>query len=210
MANLNQVVGALNLAADIIEENKQHLTELDGAIGDGDHGINMSRGFSFVKKTLSEGGFETVADLFKKCGMDLVAHVGGASGPLFGTAFLKASMVLKDKTEVSASDYLSILKASVEGIKMRGKSDAGEKTMLDALIPAYEAGAEVEKQEKSAQEVLKAVKAAAAKGAEDTEALVAKKGRASYLGERSIGHQDPGAASTALILGAVSDFFAAS
>ncbi|MFT8312273.1 MAG: dihydroxyacetone kinase subunit DhaL [Sporolactobacillus sp.] len=208
MAELNQVIDVLNHVADIIEQNKQHLTELDGAIGDGDHGINMSRGFSFVKKTLDEGSFETAADLFKKCGMALVAHVGGASGPLFGTAFLRASMTLKDKTEVSVADYVSLLKASIEGIKMRGKSDAGEKTMLDALIPAYEAGEAAVKQDKDAQEVLQAVKDGAEKGLKETEKLVAKKGRASYVGERSLGHQDPGAASVALILGAVADYFA--
>ncbi|MCO7175456.1 dihydroxyacetone kinase subunit DhaL [Sporolactobacillus kofuensis] len=209
MAELNQLIGALNHAADVIEENKQHLTELDGAIGDGDHGINMSRGFSFVKKTLDEGGFQTPADLFKKSGMALVAHVGGASGPLFGTAFLRASMALKDKTEINSEDYISILKAAAEGIKMRGKSQAGEKTMLDALIPAYEAGETALSQGKDTQEVLQAVKAAARTGATDTEKLVAKKGRSSYLGERSLGHQDPGAASTALILGAIADYFAA-
>lgn len=208
MAELNQVIDVLNHVADIIEQNKQHLTELDGAIGDGDHGINMSRGFSFVKKTLDEGSFETAADLFKKCGMALVAHVGGASGPLFGTAFLRASMTLKDKTEVSVADYVSLLKASIEGIKMRGKSDAGEKTMLDALIPAYEAGEAAVKQDKDAPEVLQAVKDGAEKGLKETEKLVAKKGRASYVGERSLGHQDPGAASVALILGAVADYFA--
>lgn len=210
MADLNQIIGALNLAADAIEKNKQHLTELDGAIGDGDHGINMSRGFSFVKKTLDEGGFASAGDLFKKSGMALVAHVGGASGPLFGTAFLRASMTLKDKTEISAEDYVSMLKASVEGIKMRGKSDTGEKTMLDALIPAYEAGEEAVKQGKGTQEILQAVKQGAEKGLKNTEKLVAKKGRASYVGERSLGHQDPGAASTALILGAVADYFTAS
>lgn len=207
MAELNQVIGALNHAADIIEQNKQHLTELDGAIGDGDHGINMSRGFSFVKKTLDEGSFETAADLFKKCGMALVAHVGGASGPLFGTAFLRASMTLKDKTEVGVEDYINLLKASIEGIKMRGKSDAGEKTMLDALIPAYEAGEAAVKQGKDAPEVLQDVKDGAEKGLKETEKLIAKKGRASYVGERSLGHQDPGAASVALILGAVADYF---
>lgn len=210
MADLKQVIGVLRFIADTIEKNKQHLTDLDRVIGDGDHGINMSRGFTFVQTTLDQGSFQNIADLFKKCGMALVAHVGGASGPLFGTAFLRTSMVLKEQTEVSAHDYVALLKASVEGIKMRGKSDQGEKTILDALIPAYEAAAEAEKQGKGTQDILNAAKEAAVKGAADTEQLIAKKGRASYLGERSIGHQDPGAASTALMLAAVADYFAAS
>ncbi|CAM3245532.1 dihydroxyacetone kinase subunit DhaL [Sporolactobacillus spathodeae] len=209
MAELNQIIGALRLMAETIEKNKEHLTELDGAIGDGDHGINMSRGFAFVKETLDKGGFQNAGDLFKKCGMALVAHVGGASGPLYGTAFLRAAMVLKDREDVHAADYVQILKDAAEGIKMRGKSDRGEKTMLDALIPAYEAAADAVQQGKSAQEILNAAKVAAAEGAVGTEKLVAQKGRASYLGERSIGHQDPGAASAALVLAAVADYFAA-
>lgn len=207
MAELNQIVDVLHFMADIIEKNKEHLTELDQAIGDGDHGINMSRGFSFVKETLDKGGFQNAGDLFKKSGMSLVAHVGGASGPLFGTAFLRAAVVLKENKAITAHDYIQILKAAADGIKMRGKSELGEKTILDALIPAYEAASEAKQHGKTDQEILAAAKIAAAAGAANTEKLVATKGRASYLGERSIGHQDPGAASTALMLAAVADYF---
>lgn len=208
MADLNASIDALRAMAELVEKNKEHLTELDGAIGDGDHGINMSRGFTFVQETLDKGGFQSLTDLFKKCGMALVAHVGGASGPLYGTAFLRAATAVKGKTEIGAADYVQILKEAAAGIQMRGKSERGEKTMLDALIPAYEAAAKAVEEGQPVQSVLNAAKHAAESGATDTEQLVAKKGRASYLGERSLGHIDPGAASMALVLSAVADYFA--
>lgn len=207
MADLKESIGALHAMAELVEKNKERLTELDGAIGDGDHGINMSRGFTFVQEVLSKGDFQSLSDLFKKCGMALVAHVGGASGPLYGTAFLKAAMAVKDKTEIGSEDYVRILKEAVAGIKMRGKSERGEKTMLDALIPAYEAAANAVEEGQSVQSVLDAAKQAAETGAAGTEKLVAQKGRASYLGERSLGHVDPGSASMALVLAAVADYF---
>ncbi|MFT8362247.1 MAG: dihydroxyacetone kinase subunit DhaL [Sporolactobacillus sp.] len=210
MADLNAIIDALRAMAELIESNKEHLTELDGAIGDGDHGINMSRGFTFVQETLNKGDFQSLTDLFKKCGMALVAHVGGASGPLYGTAFLRAAAAVKGKAEIGAEDYVQILKEAIAGIQMRGKSERGEKTMLDALVPAFEAAAKAVEEGQSAQSVLDAAKHGAEMGAAETKNLVAQKGRASYLGERSLGHIDPGAASMALLVAAVANYFAES
>jgi dihydroxyacetone kinase-like protein len=209
MAEVKQIVQILQSVAAVIEKNKQYLTDLDAAIGDGDHGTNMSRGFTFVKKVLEDSSIQLPADLFKKSAMALIAHVGGASGPLFGTAFLRAAGALKDKTELGSHDYVAILKAAAGGVQMRGKAQKGDKTILDALLPACEAAEAADKAGKSAQEVLNAAKDAAAQGAAATEQLIAKKGRASYVGKRNIGHRDPGAESTALMLAAVADSCAA-
>lgn len=182
----------LRRSNELIAENAGHLTELDAAIGDADHGSNMKRGFAAVVKALDEGEFETVDALMKKVGATLVSAVGGASGPLYGTFFLRFGTSQKEQTELDASQLHAALRAGVEGIEQRGKATIGEKTMLDAWVPALDAYAEQDSG--TAGKVLAGAKAAAT-GRDATADLTATKGRASYLGERSVGHIDPGAAS---------------
>lgn len=188
-----------------IEAEKDLLTELDSAIGDGDHGINMARGAKAVMEKLPSLIEKDTGTLLKGIGMAIVSSIGGASGPLYGTAFMKAGDALKGKEEPSAEDFLAAFSAAIAGIKMRGKSTTGEKTMLDALCPAESAMREAIEAKKSPKEILQAAAAAAEKGAEETTNILATKGRASYLGERSIGHKDPGAVSSAFMLRAMAD-----
>lgn len=178
-----------------IDAEKDFLTELDNVIGDGDHGINMARGFKAVDAKLDALQTDDIGNILKTTGMALVSTVGGASGPLYGTAFMKAGMLMNQKTEMTMDDFLNCLDAAVEGVKMRGKSDRGEKTMLDAMIPALEAMKSANTEGKDVAEVLSTGLKAAQEGVEYTKTIIATKGRASYLGERSIGHQDPGATS---------------
>jgi len=163
------------------------LTELDSAIGDADHGANLSRGLTAVVATLDSSTFDDAAALLKKVGMVLVSTVGGASGPLYGTFFLRAAGAIGD-------GFPAAFRAGVDGVASRGKSTTGEKTMLDALVPAAEA--------LEAGKDWPAVVEAAEAGRDATIPLVARKGRASYLGERSVGHLDPGAASATLLVAA--------
>ena len=188
-----------------ISYNKQFLTDLDAAIGDGDHGINLSKGFKVALEKVKSSEFKDWGEVFKTVGMAIVSNVGGASGPLYGTAFMKSSMLGKGKTEITLEDYRDILKASIDGIKMRGKGDKGDKTMLDALIPAYEEVCYGIKNNLSVLNTLKNSVDAARNGVEYTKLIAARKGRASYLGDRSIGHQDPGATSSLMILEVVFD-----
>lgn len=183
-----------------MEAEKDFLTQLDNEIGDGDHGINLERGFKAVLEKLPEGENGDIGGLFKGVGMQLVSHVGGASGPLYGTAFMKAGNILKGKTQASAADFAAAMEAAIGGIKMRGKSEPGEKTMLDALCPAYKALTEAIDGGAELKEALEKAVAAAKEGVEYTKTIIATKGRASYLGERSIGHQDPGATSSLYML----------
>ena len=186
--------------AEKIQEQKDFLTELDNEIGDGDHGINMARGFAAVKEKLPAMADKDVGAILKEVGMTLVSTVGGASGPLYGTAFMKAGMACKGMAEISGEDMLKALSAAIAGIKQRGKSEEGEKTMLDALCPAERALSEALEGGAALKDALgKAVNAAEA-GLLHTRDIIATKGRASYLGERSLGHQDPGAASSLLML----------
>ncbi|MBE6100849.1 MAG: dihydroxyacetone kinase subunit L [Selenomonas ruminantium] len=186
--------------AEKIQEQKDFLTELDNEIGDGDHGINMARGFAAVKEKLPAMADKDVGAILKEVGMTLVSTVGGASGPLYGTAFMKAGMACKGMAEISGEDMLKALSAAIAGIKQRGKSEEGEKTMLDALCPAERALSEALEGGAALKDALgKAVDAAEA-GLLHTRDIIATKGRASYLGERSLGHQDPGAASSLLML----------
>lgn len=188
-----------------IEEEKDTLTELDNAIGDGDHGINMARGAKAVMEKIPLLITKDSGAIFKGIGMAIVSSVGGASGALYGTAFMKAGDVLKGKMELSPEDFLAAFSASVTGIKMRGKSTIGEKTMLDALCPAERAMREAIQAKKSLKDALLAAADEAEKGAERTKDLIATKGRASYLGERSLGHRDPGAVSSSFMLRAMAD-----
>ena len=192
-AKMAEIIRAI---ATRMEAEKDFLTQLDNEIGDGDHGINLARGFKSVLDKLPELENGDIGAMLKGVGMQLVSNVGGASGPLYGTAFMKAGNALKGKTEVTAADFAVAMEAAIGGVKMRGKSEEGEKTMLDALCPAYKALAgAVEGGAELKDAVAKAVEAAA-QGVEYTKTIIATKGRASYLGERSIGHQDPGATSS--------------
>ena len=191
--NAEKLIPILRAIAARIEKEKDDLTELDNVIGDGDHGINMARGFKVVETKLD--GLKTPADVFKTVGMTLVSTVGGASGPLYGTAFMKMAQSVNGKEEIGMEDFLPALRAAIDGISMRGRSKQGEKTMLDAMIPAAEAMEKAVAEGKSAKEALEAGVAAAWAGVEITKTYAATKGRASYVGDRSIGHQDPGATS---------------
>ena len=183
-----------------IEAEKEYLTELDNELGDGDHGINLARGFEAVEKKLPSLAGGDIGALLKGVGMQLVSTVGGASGPLYGTAFMKAGMACKGLTEIDGPAFVKAMEAAVDGIKMRGKATEGEKTMLDALCPALKVMQDDVAAGKSLKEALQDAAQAAEKGVEYTKTIIATKGRASYLGERSLGHQDPGATSSLYLL----------
>ena len=183
-----------------IEAEKEYLTELDNEIGDGDHGINLARGFEAVEKKLPSLAGGDIGALLKGVGMQLVSTVGGASDPLYGTAFMKAGMACKGLTEIDGPAFVKAMEAAVDGIKMRGKATEGEKTMLDALCPALKVLQDDVTAGKSLKEALQDAAQAAEKGVEYTKTIIATKGRASYLGERSLGHQDPGATSSLYLL----------
>ncbi len=201
--NKENVILAIDKMIDAMESQKEFLTELDNVIGDGDHGINMARGFGEINKKRDILAAMDVADMIKNIGMILVATVGGASGPLYGTAFMKAGTFLKGKEELSFDNFLEAFQYAIEGVMARGKAVEGEKTMLDAMLPAKRA---METEWQLTQDEKKSVEAglaAAKEGVEYTKTIIATKGRASYLGERSIGHQDPGATSFTFLLEAI-------
>jgi dihydroxyacetone kinase-like protein len=193
----------------VLQENREYLTQLDSAIGDADHGINMDRGFKAVAEKLSTQAAMDIGSILKLVGTTLVSTVGGASGPLYGTAFLRAGMAMVGKRELYEADYIALLDAALEGIKARGKAQPGEKTMLDALTPALAAARAAEAEHLDMVEITRRASEAAEAGMKATIPLVATKGRASYLGERSAGHQDPGATSSWLILKTLADTCAA-
>ena len=205
MATIADLISILEGMNGIIQENKDFLTQLDMPIGDSDHGINMARGFQAVADKLPSLAEKDAGTILKTVGMTLVSTVGGASGPLYGTAFMKAAVVSNGKMELTMADFLAMLDAAVEGVKFRGKSTTGEQTMLDAMVPALEA---MKAASGSAGEILAAGLDAAQVGVENTKGMIATKGRASYLGERSLGHQDPGATSFALLLSVIAKHFA--
>jgi len=194
------VVDCLRRMVDVIHENKGYLTDLDAAIGDADHGINMDRGFRKVLEKLPGLEGKDVGTVLKTVGMTLVSSVGGAGGPLYGTAFMQAGAAVAGKHEIEAGDLLAVMDAALKGVLMRGRSKAGEKTMIDAIAPAVAAMREALENGASTQEILEQAAAAAEQGMKDTIPMQALKGRASYLGERSIGHQDPGATSSFLLI----------
>ncbi len=200
MSATERTVAVIQAMAAAMEENRKHLTKLDSEIGDGDHGNNMHRGFQAALERLEETDAGSPAEVLKAVSMALISKVGGAAGPLYGTAFLRASTSLGDKEEVSPEDAAGAIEAALGGIKQRGKAEPGDKTIVDALHPAVEAAKEATGG--SVAEVFRAAAEAAREGAEATTDLVARKGRASYLGERAVGHQDPGATSTYLLLDA--------
>lgn len=195
-----QMAAIIEGMAKKIEAEKEYLTELDNEIGDGDHGINLARGFEAVEKKLPSLAGGDIGALLKGVGMQLVSTVGGASGPLYGTAFMKAGMACKGLTEIDGPAFVKAMEDAVDGIKMRGKATEGEKTMLDALCPALKVMQDDIAAGKSLKEALQDAAQAAEKGVEYTKTIIATKGRASYLGERSLGHQDPGATSSLYLL----------
>lgn len=189
----------LTLSAQAMAEHRVELIELDRAIGDSDHGENMDRGFQAVLDKLAENPPETPGAALKLTAMALMSKVGGAAGPLYGTAFLRAATTLGDTADVDSAALAAALTAARDGIVARGKAEAGDKTMVDAWTPAADAAAAAAADGDTLAVLIAAAEAAEA-GAVATDPLVARKGRASYLGERSAGHRDPGAASSALIL----------
>ncbi len=200
MTDSKKVIEILKQIGEQIQMEKDFLTELDNVIGDGDHGINMARGFKEVEKKLADLSGKDIGSILKAVGMTLVSTVGGASGPLYGTAFMKAGAAVGEKDEMDGNDFIVALEAAIGGIEMRGKAHEGEKTMLDALIPALNAIKKSYEENNDFKAALTSGVDAAEKGVEYTKTIIATKGRASYLGERSLGHQDPGATSSCLML----------
>lgn len=197
------VAAAVRAAAAAIRERKDELTRLDRQIGDGDHGENMARGFDAVVGKLDAGIPDSPGAVLKLVATTLISTVGGASGPLFGTAFLRAATAVGDATQLDGAAVAAALAAATTGMQSRGKAERGDKTMLDALGPAADAAGSAAGGSADVRAVLRAAADAARAGAADTVAWQARKGRASYLGERSKGTADPGATSVALLLDAV-------
>ncbi|HEX7186875.1 MAG TPA: dihydroxyacetone kinase subunit DhaL [Actinomycetes bacterium] len=191
-----------------VEENKDHLTHLDSAIGDADHGINLVRGFTAVSAALTESQPATPGALLTTVGNTLISKVGGASGPLYGTAFRRAGKTLGAEPDVTPDALGSALQAALDGVQALGAAAEGDKTMVDALAPAVRAYQQALTVGASIGDAAKAAAAAAHQGAEATIPMQALKGRASYLGPRSVGHQDPGATSTSIVLAALADVLA--
>ncbi|PKM93702.1 MAG: dihydroxyacetone kinase subunit L [Firmicutes bacterium HGW-Firmicutes-1] len=202
-ATMNSFIKCIEKA---IEKNTDFLTSLDGAIGDADHGINMKRGFNAVALKVTDEDTD-IGITLKKVGMTLLSTVGGASGPLYGTAFIKAGIVAQGKTVLDGVLVEKMLLAAISGIKEKGKATKGEKTMVDALEPAYESIKLGIEKGHSLLMCLESACQAAQAGVEFTKTIKATKGRASYLGDRSIGHQDPGATSSLIILKAVTNHY---
>ena len=201
----SRVFECIRKISDVISENRDFLTELDREIGDADHGVNMARGFHAVIEKVPDNETD-IGAVLKKTGMTLLSTVGGASGPLYGTAYMEAGKVMAGKTTLSTEDFSAVLDAVIAGIQKRGKAVKGEKTMLDANMPASDAFKEKAAAGADLVTALDAACAAAREGVEYTKTIRATKGRASYLGDRSIGHQDPGATSATLTLETIRDF----
>lgn len=196
-------VTAIRAVAATVAEHRVELTHLDRDIGDGDHGENMARGFTAVLKKLESAEPANPAAVLKLVATTLISTVGGAAGPLFGTGFLRAATSLGDAAELDGTAVATALTAARDGVVARGKAESGDKTMVDALTPAVNAAKAAAEGGGSVSEVLTAAADAATAGATATIPMQARKGRASYLGERSIGHQDPGATSTGYLLQAL-------
>jgi dihydroxyacetone kinase-like protein len=196
----------IRASATVLSEHRSELNTLDREIGDGDHGENLDRGFQAILPKLDALADATApSDLLKALASTLISTVGGAAGPLYGTAYLKAAAAVSGKPDLDGAAVVALLTAGRDGIVLRGKAEPGDKTMIDAWTPAVDAAAEALAAGAAPADILAAAADAAEAGAVATEPLVARKGRASYLGERAIGHRDPGATSTALILRAAAD-----
>ncbi len=186
--------------AAVVAENRDYLTQLDSPIGDADHGANLDRGLTVALAALDGPAPTTAAALFKRVGMTLVSNVGGASGPLYGTLFLRMATAAGDVESLDGATLAKVLRAGLDGVVARGKAEPGDKTMVDALTPAVDALDAALAAQRPLEAALTAAASAAETGRDATTAMLARKGRASYLGERSIGHQDPGATSMALFI----------
>jgi len=196
----DDVLAWLQDVAQTLAENRDYLVQLDSPIGDADHGANMDRGFKAIMGKMGEISDKDIGTIFKTAAMTLIATVGGASGPLYGTFFLQAGTKTAGKMEITIEEWAVVLEAALAGIVMRGKAEVNQKTMVDALTPAVQALKHAVAEGKSQAEALELCAEAARQGMLATIPMLALKGRASYLGERSIGHQDPGATSSYLIL----------
>ena len=202
----DDVVRWIRAFAAEVGAKKEQLTQLDAAVGDGDHGINMDRGMSaVVAKVDAASDEQDIGALLKTVGMTLVSTVGGAGGPLYGTLFLQMGTAVSGKDELGPDDWAAALEAGIAGVQARGKAEPGDKTMIDALIPGRDALKSALAEGASFEDALRQSADAAGQGMRDTIPLVARKGRASYLGERSAGHQDPGATSSHLLLEAAAE-----
>lgn len=208
MVSLPQVMQWIDALQAVYRENKDFLTQLDSDIGDADHGINLDRGFTAVQAELQQNPPADIGALFKAASMTLIKTVGGASGPLYGTVFLKAALVAAGKSELDAETIEALFVQGLEGLKARGKAEVGDKTMIDAWQPAVEALCRARSEGKSVKQMLEAAADAAEQGRDATIPLIARKGRASYLGERSKDHQDPGATSSAFLFRAAAQRWA--
>ena len=200
-----QVVDWLMRCGEVFTQQRDFLTRLDTEIGDADHGLNMNRGFNKVVEKLPSVADKDIGFILKNTGMTLLSSVGGASGPLFGTFFIRAAQAANAKQSLDLAELHQMVQEGVDGVVMRGKAETGDKTMCDAWWPALAALQQAQQQELPLNEALDKAVAAAAAGTEATIQMQARKGRASYLGERSIGHQDAGATSTLLLLTALRD-----
>jgi len=204
----DDTIAWIKACAEVLAENKDYLTQLDAAIGDADHGANMDRGFKAVITKMPEFSDKDIGTIFKTVGMTLISTVGGAGGPLYGTLFLQAGTKSAGKMELNLEDWAAAMEAALGGVVMRGKAELGDKTMVDALTPAITSLKQSVGDNRAMNEALRLSAEAARQGMQGTIPLVARKGRASYLGERSAGHQDPGATSSYLILKAAADTWA--
>ncbi|MBE9376271.1 dihydroxyacetone kinase subunit L [Saccharopolyspora sp. HNM0983] len=201
----DDVVAALRAGADVVAAHRGELVEMDREIGDADHGENMDRGFRAVMAKLDTSSPDTPAAALKLAATVLISSVGGASGPLYGTALLRAASAAGDAAELDGPAVAALLQSGLDGVVARGHAELGDKTMVDVLVPAAEAAGNAAEGGQDSAGVLRSAAQAAQEAAENTRPLVARKGRASYLGERSAGHVDPGARSTALLLGAFAE-----
>ncbi|MGD9988237.1 dihydroxyacetone kinase subunit DhaL [Pseudonocardia sp.] len=207
-ASIDQLTDWVRRFAAAVHSHRDELTRLDSAIGDADHGSNLDRGMTAVVAALDAEPQPSAAALFKKVGMTLVSTVGGASGPLYGTLFLRVATASGEVTELDGPAFAKALRAGLEGVVARGKAEPGDKTMYDALAPAVDALDAGLADGDPLGEALRAAASAAAAGRDATIPLVARKGRASYLGERSAGHQDPGATSVTMLVVAAAEALA--
>lgn len=193
-----ELIFLIDKVADVIYENKDYLSELDREIGDSDHGVNLSRGFQKIKEESNNLSGLSYSDFFNRIAMILISNVGGASGAIYGTGLMKVAQSLKGIEVLDRENIVKATEAMVDGIKMRGKAQCGEKTMLDIIVPVVEVLKE--NKNESLDILLEKIQKAAKEGVDSTKDMRATKGRASYLGERSIGHLDPGAMSSYLII----------
>ncbi|MBO9341409.1 MAG: dihydroxyacetone kinase subunit L [Roseiflexus sp.] len=201
----DDVLSWLKVYSQALAENKDYLTQLDSSIGDADHGVNMDRGFKAVLGKLPTVADKDIGTILKSVGMTLVQTVGGASGPLYGTFFLQAGVATANKMELSLADWVTAIDGAIVSLMARGKANVGDKTMVDALVPALHALKQAVADGVDEREALRQSVVAAEQGMKNTIPMVARRGRASYLAERSAGHQDPGATSSYLMFKAMEE-----